>query len=340
MRLPTSSTRTLLAAFAVLGLASLSFAQPVSVKTNPVGAVTTTVPLGLSAIGYTLLNPDLVVASCSSNTASVITLTGVANVGSLLTDGLPYYVEATGGGVVEGERFEVDTAATKLAANNTIVLNVSSANNTSSLAINEAQNIQFALRKHVTLSQVQSMFASPLVAGSSAANSDQIRLYNTSTGAFSVYFLRSTGWFLGSTPSNNVAIPPGIGFFFLKRTAPGTLVATGGVRVNDFAMPMNAGLSLRSVGYPIPFSPAKLGATVANQWTGGSSSATADQLRVYNPTNGLFSISFMRTNSAWLQGSTAVTTTDILAPDAGYMLLRRNADTDYIIVAESVLPGI
>lgn len=330
------SVRTLLAAFAAMGaIAATSFAQ--SVTTAPVGAVTKTVPVGLSTLGITLVNPDLAVASCSANGASDITLSGVSNVGSLLTAGIPYYVEVVGG-TLEGERFEVDTAATIASANSSIALVSGSATNTFTLSAGNLVGSQVALRRHVTLSQIQSMFTTALVASTNTANADQIRLFNPATGAFITYALRtSTTWVQGSTNANNVAVPPGVGILFRKVGAAADLVVTGNVRVNDFSMPMAAGLSFRALPYPISYSPSNLGGTIANGWTGASTQGSADQIRTFNVGTGAFVTSFLRTTGAWAQGSSTVTTTPIMAYDEAFLLSRRAADSDYILVSPITL---
>jgi hypothetical protein len=321
-----------LAASLVLGAAfaatSLS-AQTVS--TAPVGAVTKTINVGLNAVGITLLNPDRVVASASANTASIITLTGVTNVGSLLTAGLPYYVEAISG-ALEGERFDVDTAATITAANGTVRINTSSANNTFTLAADNAIGSQFALRQHVTVSQIQSFFTTALTSSTNVNNADQIRVFNPSSGSFVIYQYRAANtWVQGATNVNNAAIPPGVGIFFRKVGSAATLVMTGGVRVNDFSMPMAAGLSFRAPGYPVSYSPTKLGAFTANGWTFNNSANSADQIRIYNGGTGAFVTYFYRTSTSWVQGATNVTTTDVIPFDSAYVLSRRTADTNYIL---------
>lgn len=331
------SVRALLTAFAALGgFVALSNAQ--SVATTPVGAVTKTIPVGLTAVGITLTNPDLAVANCSANTATVLTLSGVANVGGLLTSGLPYYIEAISGDL-EGERFEVDTAATILSANGTVTLVASSSTNTLVLAAGNAVGSQFALRKHVTLAQVQSSFASPMVGNNTASSADQIWLLNAAGTAFNNYYLRADGvnWRLSGNPTNvpNTVIAPGVGIVIRKVGAAGSMVFTGGVRANDFAMPMGAGLSFRAPGYPVSYSPASLGGTTANGWTGNNTASSADQIQILNAGGTAFSNYYLRADGVnWrLSGSpTNVQNNTLIAYDSAYMLSRKSADGDYILV--------
>ena len=324
---------------AALGVSSLS-AQTVS--TAPVGAVTKTINVGLNSVGITLLNPDLVVANASANTATTITLSGVTNAGALLTAGLPYYVEAVGG-TLEGERFDVDTAATIAAANGSVTL-ATSANNTFALATGNAVGTQFALRKHITLAQIQSFFTTPLVGNNNPGLADQIQFLNSTGTAFTSHNLRTNGteWRLSGTATvtTNLAVPPGVGILFNKVNSSATMVITGGVRVNDFSMPMPAGLSFRAPGYPISFSPASLGGTQANGWTGNNNPGLADQLQLLNPAGTAFTSHNLRTNGTeWRLSGTAtvVTTSPLFSFDSGFMISRINADSNYILVSPVTL---
>lgn len=323
-----------------LVLTALSTLNAQSVATAPVGAVSKTINVGLNSVGISLLNPNLVAAACTANTSSVVTLNGVANVGALLTPGFPYYIEATSGDL-EGERFDVDTAATISAANGTVVLNTTSGNNTFALASSNAIGSQFALRQHITLAQIQSFFTSPLVGALSPASADQIWILNPAGTAFSQYYLRSdlTTWRLttGTTNvANTVFVPPGTGFIVQKRNSSNALLVTGGVRVNDFAMPMSVGLSFRAPAYPISYSPASLGGTTANGWTGNLSPASADQLRVLNPAGTNFDSYYLRSDgTTWRlsTGTTNVATTELFSYDSAFIVARKAADTDYILVS-------
>jgi hypothetical protein len=340
-----------LAASLVLGAAfAATSVSAQTVSTAPVGAVTKTINVGLNSVAVTLLNPDLVVASASANTASSITLTGVTNVGSLLTNTTPpalptpYYIEAISG-PLEGERFDVDTAATISAGNSTVVLSTSSTNNTFSLSSGNAVGSKFALRKHVTFAQVQSMFSSQLVSNTSAASADQIWLLNSAGTNFQQYFLRdqSTWRLVGaSTNVKDTPIPAGVGFILRKMGSANTMVSTGGVRVNDFSMPMPIGLSFKAPGYPISFSPSSLGGTSSNGWTSNNSAASADQLRVLS--GGNFTSYFLRTSATlpntvqgteWRQvGSTTNVASSLLFTfDSGFLVSRKSADSNYILTS-------
>lgn len=343
MRIRITPSRALFAAIAALGLSSIVNAQ--SVATAPVGAVSKAIPVGLNSVGITLTNPNLVVASCTANSSSSITLSGVSNVGALLTTGMPYYVEAISG-PLEGERFEVNTGSTISGANSVVVLNTASANNTFALSADVAVGTQFALRQHITLAQVQSFFSTPLVGNDSPELADQIQFLNAAGSAFTVYYLRGSGtqWRLQGNPSNanNVAVPPGVGIMIRKVGSPATLSSVGSVRTNDFAMPMGPGRSFRAHGYPVSYSPALLGGTQANGWVANDSTASADQLQVLNGAGNALTTYFLRATGGgvvWrLEGNpTNVSASQLFPFDTGFFVNRKNSDTDYILTTPFTL---
>jgi hypothetical protein len=147
-----------------------------------------------------------------------------------------------------------------------------------------------ALRKHFTIEQLQNA----LVAGSGSwvgnnnfASADQILLLDPSTQGFTTYFLRLDGvtWrstSTGTASQNKAPIPPGHGVFVLKRTAGLSIQVAGAVRQNDFDQPYKAGLQLLAPSVPLDRSPASLGASQVNGWTGNNNFALADQIQVFD----------------------------------------------------------
>ena len=146
--------------FAVLALAATPaflHAQTTSYS-DIVGYQTISVPVGLSTAAFPLLNNDIVKTSSTSLTGNALSLSGETNVGSKLSSGEPYYIEVYSG-ALKGDRFDVNTAATITAANGTVVLDSASANNTFSVGsiIAQLDGASVALRKHITIEQIQSM---------------------------------------------------------------------------------------------------------------------------------------------------------------------------------------
>lgn len=318
-----------------IALSGLS-AQPTTATTDPVGFQATPVAVGTTSLGNPLVNSNLTQAGATANTSSEITLNGVMNVGSLLTAAQPYYIEVTAG-PLEGERFDVDTAATIAAANSTVVLNSASPNNTATLSPNALVESSIALRKHVTIEQLQTFFSPALVGNNSAVSADQISLYND--GTLTSYFLRGdnvTWRQVGTTtPANAVVVPSGTGFFVTKRGSASSFTSVGTVRMNDFAFPMPAGGTFRAPGFPVSYSPASLGGTTSDGWTGSNSAAAADQLQIFNPGTGTFTSYFLRGDGVtWRQvGTTTTVTTDqLFADNNAFLVLRKTSDQNYILV--------
>lgn len=326
----------------ILGLSALvSFSQAQTTSySDIVGYQTVSVPAGLSTAGFPLLNPDLAKTSATSLTGAALALSGQSNVGSLLSANEPYYVEVYSG-ALKGDRFDVDTAATISAANGTVVLNASSANNTYPVASIAAQldGVTVALRKHITLEQVQQMSSAPLVGNNSSASADQVQFYDNATQGYASFFLRGDGvtWRkVGTTTvANKTPIPPGTGVFISKQGSSVTLTASGIVRANDFANPLKSGLQLHAAAYPLDITPASLGGTAANGWVGNNSSATADQIQVYNPTTLGYDSYFLRGDgTTWRKvgTTTAVTSNNVATSAQAFFVSRQTADNNNVLV--------
>ena len=317
----------------------LSHAQS-TVSTPIVGFQKVSVPAGLSTAGFPLLNSDLVKSSASSVSGNAVTLSGESNVGAKLASGEPYYVEVYSGSL-KGDRFDVNTAATITAANGTVVLDSASANNTYAVAsiASQLDGATVALRKHITIEQVQAMASTALVGNNSAAAADQIQFYDSTAGAYVGYFLRGDGvtWRkVGTvTTANKTAIPPGTGVFISKQGSAVELTSTGIVRQNDFAQPYVAGLQLKAPAYPIELSPSSIGATAANGWTGNNSATAADQIQVYNPTAGAYDGYFLRGDgTTWRKVGTVTTVTasNLVASGQGYFVSRNSPSAESILI--------
>ena len=309
-----------------------------TVSTPIVGFQKTTIPVGLSAIGLPLLNPDLLKSSVQSLTGTTVSFgTGISNVGSLLTAGEPYYIEVYSGSL-KGDRFDVDTAATITASNGTLILNSSSKNNTFPVASigSSLDNSTIALRKHFTLSQVQTLFASPLVANNNPTLADQVSVFDSSGGSFTAYSLRASpsGEWRKSGDSANyakLAIAPGSGILVNKRSTATELVATGAVRQNDFAMPLVKGLQFFAPSVPVNRSAAGFGMVPnTNGWVGNNNPTLADQ--IYIMQSGSFTAYSLRADGQLRKSgdSTNYNASELLTSDSGFLIKRNNANSDLI----------
>jgi len=328
--------------FPVLALAAApAFLHAQTNFSDIVGYQSKSIPVGLSTVGVSLLNPDILKSTATSLAGNVLTVSGQSNVGGLLTSGEPYYIEVYSGSL-KGDRFDVDTAATISAANGTLILNGSSANNTFAVgSIGTGLNSQtVALRKHVTLSQIQGMCSPALAGNNNSALADQILVF--ANGTFVTYSLRGGNleWRKSGETVNyaKLAIPPGSGIMLSKRGSATTLTETGGVRQNDFAVPMIRGLQFMAPSVPTDRSVASFGMVPnTNGWVGNNNSALADQLLVFS--GGSFVTYSLRADGQLRKSgdTTDYKLANLLSSGSAYIFKRNNANAD--LVESQVVPS-
>ncbi len=324
----------------VAGLLAILFTMPAlaqEVQTPIMGVYVRTVSPGLNSLGITLLNPDLVRSACTGNTSTNLTVAAPSSVGALLTPGEPYYVEVLDG-PLEGERFDVDTAATISAGSTAVVLRNPGPHSTSQPGGSQLTGSRVALRKHFTLEQLNTLFTPPLIGSNTPSTADQVLLFDLPTQAFRIYYLRAdrVTWRIGgsSNPENKTVLPPGSGFIIRKLAPAAELVVTGAVRENAFAWPQRANLSFAAPAYPVSFSPAGLGGTATNGWVGNNTASSADQLWVLNPSTRNFDAYYLRGNGVdWrrIGLSTNFTTNALFNHDSGFMTKRQSAGAGYVL---------
>jgi hypothetical protein len=335
----TPNMKKLNLSLAILALAAMSVNAQTTVNSDIVGYQTISVPVGLSTAGFPLLNPDVLKVATTTLTGAALALAGQTNVGALLSSVEPYYIEVYSG-ALKGDRFDVDVAATIAAANGNVVLNSASLNNTflfSSVGTS-LNGATVALRKHVTIEQVQGMASAALVGNNSASSADQIQFYDNATAGYAAYYLRADGttWRkVGTTTTaNKTPIPSGVGVFISKKTGAATLTAVGNVRLNDFSVPYQVGLQLAAPGVPIDVTPASQGGTVANGWTGNNSASLADQIQVYNPDTSGYDAYYLRADgTTWRKvGTTTAVTTTVATSTQAFFVSRKTADSSNILL--------
>ena len=291
-------------------------------------------PVGLSTMGFPLLNPDRLKSTVTSLSGSALDLSGQSNVGSLLTSGEPYYLEVYSG-ALKGDRFDVDTAGTISAGNTTILLSASSENNTLPVASigSDLDGALIVLRKHFTLSQVQGLFSTTLVANANPSLADQVNVFNSS-GAFVAYSLRSSTEWRKSGDITNYAklpIPPGSGILLNKRGSTTEMTVSGGIRQNDFATPYRAGLQFFAPSAPVDRTPVQIGMVPGtNGWVGNVNPALADQVSILE--NGAFVAYSLRPDGTIRKSGslTNFNATSILTGSTAYLIKRQNADANIV----------
>ncbi len=325
----------------ILPSVALPLAAQTTVSTPIVGFQKATVPVGLSTMGFPLLNSDTLKTTAITLSVSALSLSGQSNVGSLLTAGEPYYLEVYSGSL-KGDRFDIDTEATISASNGTVVLNSASPNNTLPIGSIAAQldGATVALRKHITVQQIQNSCSPSLVGNNNSALADQIQIFDSSLQRFVAFYLRGnlTEWRLTTSPSvvTKAAIPPGSGIMILRRGSSSTEVTTTGVvRQNDFALPYKTGQQLLAPPVPVNYSPSSLGAFGTNGWTGNNNSSLADKISIYSPETASFVTYYLRTGGTeWLiaVSPTVVTSSNVIASSAGFFVDRKTDDLNNILV--------
>jgi hypothetical protein len=113
-------------------------------------------------------------------------------------------------------------------------------------------------------------------------------------GAWTIYWLydkndgnpATAHWVNGAlaVDRGNTVIPPGQGIFFNNRGAPGSLLAYGEIRENNFIRPLATGNNLVGGGYPVDQSATGVGSRAMNLGTGFFGSRdfkTADSIFVW-----------------------------------------------------------
>lgn len=332
---------------AMIASATLALGQT-TVTTDPVGYHTITISPGTQTLGLPLLRPVAAAGGIQSNTATVITASGTANIGALLVSGTPYYLEVTGTGTnYPGERFDVNVDATITSATNTITINGTSSNNTIAGNLPDLSGNNFVIRPHHTLGSVFGTKANPVLTGSSdSSKADQVQLFNTATQGFDIYYFYQTPTLskqewraIGSSGTcNNVVIPPGTGVFVLRRdTTPVTITMQGDVRTTSYhAQPLSSGFNFVAEAYPVDRSPSGTGIEsrnlTAGSATGSSDPQAADQVHVWNGAG--FDVYYYYktvTKQQWrkLGNQTDFSASKIFTFDKGAFIKRINSDAVY-----------
>lgn len=310
-----------------LGLSGL-IAQTVS--TPIVGFQTVTVPVGRSMFSAPLILEEIAKGSVSANTATQVD-TGIGSIS--LSASSQYYMEVLSG-AYEGDRIDVDVAATNTAQSSNpgrIVLK-SVAYNSNTLLGSELVDATVAIRKHFTLSALNGLVTSgSFVANTSAANADQVLIFEGGGFATYYYFSSAQGWYkqtpLGTAQSK--VIPPGSAIMFVKKSAPVTLTAVGAVRTTKLQLPLNSGNQLVSLGYPVDSALSAL--TPNGTWTANASAGNADQVLVFNGT-GFETYYYFSSSQGWYkQTPLGKSTNNVLNSAAGFMLRKKNSDVNYAI---------
>ena len=322
-------------------LAIASAALPVTtisaqtVTTAPVGALGYTFNAGTQLTGVSLVKPA-VFSGAVTGVSGANLVSGASDVGSLLVAGVTYYVEFTqdsaNSSLYEGDRFDVDTAATKLATAGTIVLATSKLENTVSGNPPAALvGANFVIRPHYTLGSLLTDMPAAFLAGDKIS----IRKDGGSTVTVTLNSAK-TIWQAGIANNNATIIYPGVGFFFVRATASATTGSiAGAVRTNTFVQLIKTGSQVLSEGFPVDSapSPTTVGAPsrfFTNTTPGNTFSNSVDKMYAYNASNVLTAYTYNATTNRWNAGIANGNAVNLFKADKAVYLTAANANSGYI----------
>lgn len=311
------------------------------VEDTPRGYQRVTLPADTSSLGLPLLNEAVFSSSVDTVSGHNLTLGGPSgfNIGSLLSTEVnyPFYIEVTSG-PLEGERLDVDVSATIAAGNRTVVLATDHTRNTLSTDhFAQLEGNIVALRRHITLAQIHSLFSPALTGSDSASAADSVYLFEGDS--FIQYYLRSDGvtWrkAFSLTDRRYLPVPPSEGLLVRLRQ-PGAATQFGAARTHSFRKNLATGLQFASSPFPVVTSPRGLGAWVdvtqpeVIRWFGSNSPATADSLFLFS--GGAFVQYYLRADGAtWRRtsGLSNYAAEPILKPGESILVRRANSDSGW-----------
>ncbi len=339
----------LLAGFVLAATVDVSHAETVPVEgvtTDPVGYQTYTVAGNSSrALGFPLMREAVFRGRVSAGDAASITLDADVDFAGLLTSDTAYFVEVVTHPDEEvsvniGERFDINTAATITAANNTVVINAESVHNTAAGPFDGLVNYSVVIRPHWTIAELfgTGVEAEHLNSGTSLSQADQIWVW-TGNGVSTFWFRQNSagdvrGWRNTATGTENrdsEIIAPGSGVIF-KRTGTDEMemITCGFVRTNRMLINKPYEVTLVSTGYPIDLSPSDQNFDSDSNFVSATTVSNADQIWTWN--EGKVSTFWYRENStgeikSWRNTATGIsdrTSDDFMLGEEAFFLKTSN----------------
>jgi hypothetical protein len=271
----------------------------------------------------------------------VVTFEGAGlQLGTAIAPGGKVYLEVLSGSL-EGERIDINEAATTTSNNGTVTLDLGVSYNTISPTANALLGATCAIRSHVTLAKIQALFTPALAGDNNAAKADRIYLFEG--GSWVRYSLRGdkvswrkTGY---TDDQSGTVIPPGAGILVELLSAPKSAVQVGSVRMNAFRYNLGAGYQCFAPPYPVSLSPTQMAAFVdANdpvgvRWTGQNNADLADTISPFSAG------SFIRYNlrsdgTSWRKSGdqTNYAGSEIVLFNEPTLVKRTNPDAGYVVI--------
>lgn len=329
----------------LLLIALIAVAAPVTraqsaASSGPVGLLEHTVPNGISGVSFPLLRPETARGTLVSNTATVVTWNELAGVmGEKLEAGQSYYLEILTG-PHEGDRLDVDTAATIASADSTVTLlfGGSSYSTLPALAENALADALVSLRPQLTLAALPAMFSPGLTGHDDPDLADGIQLLGT-TG-FVRFHLTGDGetWRRddggADTDQRALVLPPDVSVVLDLKSGARQLTRLGPVRTNAFRKNLVVGHQAYATGFPValPLADLNAGGTASND------AAAADTVQVFDPVAGGFVRYYLRADgTSWRRVGDTTDYADetLLTPDSVIIITRAEADDTYTLTPPS-----
>jgi hypothetical protein len=330
-------------ALALLAVAVVPAAAE-TVVSAPVGVLSGALSRGESGLAVPLIAQDVFVGLVQSNTEQALAFPEAAgDLGSRLSADGRYYVEVVTG-LLEGERLDVNVAATIAAASPTVVLALGTATFSTlpTLGPNALAGARCVLRPHLTLARLKGLVARSLVGHDNFVFADGVRLLEAGVSTF--YYLRADGvtWRRpgSSADHRGKVIPPDTSFLVEVKSRAQSWTQTGKVRINAFRKNLVPGFQSFASGFPVDVSPVQIGAFVSaslppeTRWTGHNVFAFADQIHLLFRPGRPFDFFYLRGDgSTWrsLTSSTNVANEPILGATGMVLLQRIKPNPAFII---------
>ncbi|AHF92449.1 fibronectin [Opitutaceae bacterium TAV5] len=315
-----------------------------TVKDAPRGFQAMNLPAGTSSLGLPLLNEAVYAATVDAVSDHTLTLGGASgsNIGALLApeSDYPFYLEVISG-PLEGERLDINVVATIAAGNKTVVLSSDYTRNTLPAdRFAELAGNAVAVRRHITLTQIQGLFEGGLTGHAVSFLADAIQVFEA-TG-FRQYSLNANGstWTTAGIGGDQryLPIPPGVGIL-VKLTQAKTLFQEGSVRANVFRFNLKVGSQFVALPWPLHRSPNQIGAFVDSsqetslRWTGHAVSFLADAIQIFTQA-GFVQYTLSSNGSSWIKSGDPYNYADspLLQGDQAFIIKRQKANSDYLIL--------
>ena len=329
---PRSGSALLLSLIAAAGLSATSLFAQTSVTTDPVGALSYSLKQGSQLTGISLVKPAVATGSVSAVNTLTLSVTGAPDIGATLTAGAAYYLEivndSVNSGTYTGDRFDVDTTATKSGTIGTVVLKSSAENTVAGNPPSALVGVKFVIRPHVTLAGLLTDIPGAFLAG------DKVTIRENG-GSTITATLNSAGttWQAGLTNKNTLIVYPGVGFFVTRAgTTTSTGVMVGAVRTNSFVQILKSGNQILAEGFPMDTAPSPTSGIATRLFTNlaGGTFVTGDKLTAYNPSGVLTTYSYSTSNNRWSAGLTNGTALNLFHPTTATYVTLANANASYV----------